>query len=331
MTIPKNEDKINKETITPTLPPATQTKSIFVPYWNIPKDSDDLNDYDKVYYFSLSPSQDGLNKVNQNSLGLKNFLKLDVNNKYLTISMLDQNQNLDILKDVTWQKNIISDTIDVAKENKFLGIILDLEMSPSLSKNTPQEITEFVKDFYQSAKEFNFDFYITLYGDNYYRVRPFDVKALSEFCDKFLIMTYDLHKPSGEPGPNFPLDKGEKYSYDIKTLNSQLLEIVPPQKIEYIFGMYGYNWIVDETKKPIKPAKSMSFLDIQKSYLDECEWKNCIIKRDELSGENEINYIDEFLNYRIVWYEDNESVERKMKYLKTTGISSLSYWVFGYF
>jgi spore germination protein YaaH len=327
----KNIDIKNSKKVNSTSEVTKSTSNIFVPYWNVPKDTSDLSNYDKIYYFSLTTDTNGLNKTNQNWEKMSDFLELQTKNKYLTISMLDFNQNLDILKDVKWQQKIIEDTIIVTKKSVFSGVVLDLEMSPSLSKNTPDEITEFIKDFYKSAKENNLEFYITLYGDVFYRARPYDVKALEKYCDKFLIMTYDLHKPSGEPGPNFPLEKGDKYPYDLKTLNSQLLQLIPPQKIEYIFGMYGYNWVVDETKKPIKPAKSMSFLDIKKSYLDTCEWENCVIKRDELSGENEVDYIDEFLNYRIVWYEDKESVDRKIKYLKTTGISNFSFWTLGYF
>ena len=95
--------------------------------------------------------------------------------------------------------------------------------------------------------------------------------------------------------------------------------------------MYGYNWVVNEYKKPFGPAKSMTYLDIKKSYLDKCEMENCVVKRDDLSTETEINYIDEKLNYRIVWYEDMTSVNKKIEYLKTKNISSFSFWSFGYF
>lgn len=323
--------KMSNSSISPTSTPTKTTNNIFVPYWNVPINIKDLDIYDEIYYFSLSISSEGINKTNTNWSKFNDFSKLDFKSKYLTISMLDQNQNYDVLKDKKWQKLIIGDSVSIAKTATFSGIILDLEMSPSLSKLTPGEITSFVADFYKASKQSNLRFYITLYGDNFYRVRPYDLVELNKYCDKFLIMAYDLHKASGEPGPNFPLNKGEKYPYDLKTLTETLLTIIPPQKIEYIFGMYGYNWIVNEDKKPFGAAKSMSYLDIKKNYLDKCEWKNCVIKRDDLSTETEIDYIDSDLNYRIVWFEDMTSVNKKIEYLKSKNILNFSFWSFGYF
>jgi spore germination protein YaaH len=102
--------------------------------------------------------------------------------------------------------------------------------------------------------------------------------------------------------------------------------------------MYGYEWTVDEKKRPIAPAKSLSLNEIRKKYLDSCEWQDCIIKRDELSEETEINFVQSeiqndfaYLYYHIVWFEDETSVKKKIDYLKTKGINSFAYWAYTYY
>ena len=228
------KNKLAKISITPK--PEKALTNIFVPYWDIPKDVSEIVKYDEIYYFSLTPDTNGLNKTNPNWSHLKDFANLNIKSKYLTISMLDQNQNSDILKDKNWQEKIIKDSTTEAKIASFSGLILDLEMSPSLSSATPDLITKFVTDFYKNAKQSDLRFYITLYGDNFYRARPYDLVELNKYCDKFLIMAYDLHKPTGEPGPNFPLDKGDKYPYDIKTLTDTLLTIIHPKSLNISLG-----------------------------------------------------------------------------------------------
>jgi len=81
--------------------------------------------------------------------------------------------------------------------------------------------------------------------------------------------------------------------------------------------------------------------EIKKKFIEKCGFKNCVIKRDAISKETEINYIissptpDEQnifrIDYHIVWFEDEESVKVKTEYLKEQGIGSVSYWASGYF
>ncbi|MBI4226036.1 hypothetical protein HY612_02885, partial [Candidatus Roizmanbacteria bacterium] len=102
-----------------------------------------------------------------------------------------------------------------------------------------------------------------------------------------------------------------------------------------------YDWLVDEKKRPFSQAKALTLNQIREKFLQKCEFKNCVIKRDKYSHETEINYIissptpDEQLIYRIdyhiVWFEDEESVKSKTEYLTEKGISSISYWAHGYF
>jgi spore germination protein YaaH len=170
----------------------------------------------------------------------------------LSIRMLDPSINESILENETKQSTLISEIIDIAKENNFSEILLDLEMSATLpTDKLTQQINSFVVYFSKECAKNNLTFSITLYGDIFYRNRPYDVKTLVKYVNHIYIMAYDFHKSKGNPGPNFPLSGKEKYGYDIKTMINDFLIIVPNEKITFVLGMYGYEWTVDE-REPTK-------------------------------------------------------------------------------
>ena len=82
---------------------------------------------------------------------------------------------------------------------------------------------------------------------------------------------------------------------------------------------------------PIGTAKSKSMQDMKQEFLNNCSWKNCLVTRDIDSEETEVDYIDNKLVYHIAWFEDEISVEKKIQYLKTFGITHYSFWVWGYY
>lgn len=180
---------------------------------------------------------------------------------------------------------------------------------------------------------------MTIYGDALYRVRPYDVKELSPHVDQIYIMAYDFHKSRGEPGPNFPLTRSprrrfgeagrsesegghkKEYGYDFQTMIADFTQIVPREKITVLFGMYGYDWTLGAQGKPLKAATAVPLLEIDTG--------GAIINPN--SKEKYIEYLDDEGYEHVLWYEDHESVNVKIDYLKTQGIGRVGYWVWGYF
>jgi spore germination protein YaaH len=98
-----------------------------------------------------------------------------------------------------------------------------------------------------------------------------------------------------------------------------------------VYGLYGYDWIVDENKHPLQKAKSLPLTDIKESFIDSCAWKNCLVRRDEKSHETEVNYIDKSLLYHVIWFENEASIEDKIQFAKTKGIVNSAIWIYGYY
>ena len=333
----KKIEPVVKKTVSPTITPTSvplRMKSIFVPYWSDLSETSDLSQYDRLIYFGLTVAKSGIIKDDPGYLKLEEFLKAvsdKPQKKWLGVRMTNTEVNLTILNSVTSWDAIASDAATIAKENKFDGVVLDLEMAALPSDGLRKRIVEFVTKVHSRLQQEKLPLAITIYGDTFYRKRPYDLEELSKNSEEVMIMAYDFHKAYGEAGPNFQFSGRNVYGYDFNVMIRDFLLFVPQEKLTVIFGMYGYDWIVDEKKRPIKPAESITLHQVRSKFLNGCETLNCIVRRDEKAFESEVNYIDESANYHIVWFEDQVSVDKKSDLMRSRGIDSIAYWAYGYF
>ena len=330
-------DLYSNNSLTPVLRPTlvenhttADTASVFVPYWST-KSSMDLSDYEETYYFGVTPSDSGVDTTDEGYRSLSKFVGATKGtNTLLTLRMLDVEQNSSILDDTDKQSKLIFQTISLAKKNGMKGVVLDLEQSSFPFESLITKISNFNKEFYLEAHKQNMKYYVTMYGDVFYRVRPYDVKAIAEHTDRMIIMAYDFHKARGNPGPNFPLGGRDTYDYDMTELTHDFLSIMPADKVSVAFGYYGYDWEVDKDGKNIASGKAISTKEIKASFIDDCKYSKCEWNRDSLSAETKVTYIDENGKSHVLWFEDDQSVAQKKKYLQKYGISHFTTWAYGY-
>jgi spore germination protein YaaH len=294
-------------------------KSIFIPYWSL-NSSSSLNSYDRLIYFGISGTVEGIDKSDSGYLNLQKFIALspDQSQKYLTVRMLNTQENIKILNQKNSMDKIIEESIDVAIQNGFQGIVLDLEIGVLFGDEIINKVSDFSNNFYRELIEKNLKYSIAIYGDLFYRGRPYDLSVLAKNSDEIMIMAYDFHKSIGEPGPNFPLNGKENYGYDMTVLIDDFLTYLEPDKLSIIFGMYGYEWIVDDKDRPIKSAQSLSLNQIRTKHSNDCNGERC-------------EFVDSEGRRHIIWHENEESVSEKIEYLKNRGIGNFAYWATGYF
>lgn len=314
-----------------TTPVSISGTAVFVPYWNIAGELAESS-YDRLLYFGITPTVEGIDTEDLGYQNLPFFQEAAGDKKtLLTLRMINADINFSILDNTDSQKKIIKETLTTAKDYGFSGIVLDLELFSLFDEGIPRQITDFVQAFYTDAKNADMDFAMTIYGDTIYRKRPFDLEALSKHTDEMMIMAYDFHKARGEPGPNFPYEGKSKFGYDFKQMTQDMLKLVPKNKLTVIFGMFGYDWTVDETKRPLRQADPLSTNEIREKYVKNCERENCVVLRDKTSQELEVNFVDDQVKNHIIWFEDEVSVEIKQKFLEENGVGSIAYWAYGYF
>jgi spore germination protein YaaH len=304
--------------------------SVFVPSWTV--DSITNTSFNQYIYFGITPTKDGIDET-AGSEKIAAFQKSlpEEKQSLLALSMQDTDTNAAILKDKTLQKKVIQQTIDLAKQNGFSGVVLDLEMGGIPFDALIDEINSFTKAFDVATKAEHLEFAVTLYGDTFYRLRPFDVKTIAANADTVMIMAYDFHKARSSPGPNFPLGGQNIYGYDMSKMVDDFLQAVPNQKITVIFGLFGYDWPVDDKDNAVGTGQPLTDIQITDKFLNKCAFKSCQWHRDSLSGETVIHYTDDSNQKHLVWFEDMQSATAKEVYLKKRGIGNFSFWANSYF
>jgi spore germination protein YaaH len=287
----------------------------------------------RYVYFAINTNEFGLEKDDEGYEQLQTFLSKvpSGSKKYLAVSMLDLDTNYTILKDIDLQNTIIDQSIQLAHEHGFEGLVFDFEMPPLLTDKVPGQINDFMQLFGKRAREANIKSVVTTFGDVYYRQRPYDIRAIGSYVDELMIMAYDFHKASGEPGPNFPFEGQNTYSYDFQKMLTDYLAVVDTRKLTILYGMYGYDWTVDIEKRPIKNAQALTLQQIEQNYIRRCDEINCNQSRDPSTKETQLEFVDSDSQYHLIWYEDRESVARKTNYLNSQGVTSVGYWTYGYY
>ena len=307
------------------------SRSVFVPYWTLNRVPIE-KDFTQAIYFGITPTLTGINTTEPGYVSLSKFSEeAGEREKFLTLRMLENAQNFKIIENKSIRRKVIKETLQLAKGNSFDGVLLDLEVSVIPFESVTKNIATFIEEFGIAAKKQNLKFIVAIYGDNYYRLRPFDVKTIAASADMIMVMSYDFHKARSNPGPNFPLSGKEIYGYDFQSMIENFTRDVPRQKLAIIFGLFGYDWKVDDNDKGTEPAKPLSYYEISEKFLKSCTEKNCVITRDPVSSETMITYTDSENKKHIVWFEDKESVRQKEKFLKKRGINNISFWSHSYF
>lgn len=323
---------VPQQSVTPPSKVTTRTKSIFVPYWSVTGEEIDTTGYDSVIYFGIAASKEGIDEKDQGFRRLKTFTEnVSSSRTFLTLRMIDRETTLAILKDKKAQEAVVAQTLSLAKEHGFTGVVLDLELSALPFDSLIKQITTFTTGFSEEAKRSDLQFVMTVYGDTYYRIRPFDIATLAKHVDSFLVMAYDFHKAGGNPGPNFPLNGKTTYGYDFETMLSHFLAYVPAERLGIIYGMFGYDWIVDEEGKVQGPGEAKSLLVIRNSIIAKCEVLLCQMHRDTKSSEMTITYTSIDGKKHVVWYEDEVSVKKKEELAGRLGVGTSSFWAYSFF
>lgn len=301
---------------------------IIVPYWTV-NDNVSSAPFDNLMYFGVSADESGVNTQDDGYKRLGNFAEISQGKKtFLVIRMLDDDVNLSVLDDKTVQSKIIDDSLRIAKEYNFSGLVLDFEIKGIPFEDFVKSITSFNADFAKKAHISDMTFGTFIYGDAYFRARPFDVGEIGRIVDKVYIMAYDFSKARGNPGPNFPLEK-DNYGYSFKQMIADYATEVNKQKITVVFGMFGYDWTIDSEGRSKGQAAAKSTFEFQK-FLTLCiSQDSCRVSKNS-ANETKITYQKDQENH-VIWFEDSDSVSLKIKYLNSQGLNSVGYWAYNYF
>lgn len=331
--IEKTLKTIEESVSAPKIIPQGKIKEyIFVPYWSFDKSFVTDSSYSLIY-FGLGVDENGILEDDQGYKKMKSFVSLTPSSdeRILAVRMTDKFINAQVIKDVAVQEKIASTAVELALENDFDGVLLDYETSAFGFESTTKNISSFYSLVSEKVKSSNLLFYVTLYGDNYFRARPYDVRHIGKISDKVILMAYDFSKSRGNPGPNFPLFDNRLYGYDFSQMVDDFQKDVDNQKLAVALGYFGYDWIVDTDGTATSNGVPLSTNEIRKTFVDECKFEECFFNRNSDSYEPSVFYKDEDGDEHVIWFEDEQSVAKKKELLRQKGILETAAWAYSYY
>ncbi len=151
------------------------------------------------------------------------------------------------------------------------------------------------------------------------------LKALAANTDAVILMNYDQHEDSSEPGPIAAQDW-----FDANL--QRMVQTIPRQKIICGLGNYGYDWSVPLPQKGKKPSNKV--LDVTDLSVQEA-WQRASDSDADVHLEgDELNphfaYDDEDAQERHqVWFLDGVTALNEMRDARLMGIRTFALWRLG--
>src|SRR5262249_49033322 len=148
--------------------------------------------------------------------------------------------------------------------------------------------------------------------------RDYDYPALAAAADGLVLMNYDQHQVTSEPGPVAAQD------WFVSNLK-QALKDIPKPKIICSIGNYGYDWAMNsKTRRVI----SVDTNNVQEAWLHAGE-SEADITLDPDSLNPHFAYQEENKEHHEVWYLDAVTALNQMRAARALGIRTYALWRLG--
>ena len=330
----------------------------FLPYWRM----DDakyikFNLLSEIIFFSLTADENGdIVKIIENetdpgwrwwnSPTVKDIVaKTQIAGGKISVAIAMQNNATieSFLDNQAAQENLVSNVLDLVKENHLDGINVDFEYAGELSDESYRDkFTQFTSLLSSELKKNvpNLELSIDFYPFSVQKPRLFDIPKLEPLFDKIIVMSYDYYGASSiVAGPVAPMNgyAEEKYLFDVSSTYSDYLKIVPKKKIIMGIPYYAWDYPVEDGEQPMSKVLAQDDKNGYTSVMSygrmrtnpDITQENC--KWDDLAKGNWCVYQDsETGKFHQIWLEDNKSLEIKFDFAKDNDLGGIAIWTLGY-
>lgn len=328
----------------------------FLPYWRI-EDMKYIRPelLSEINYFGLTVDSDG--KIIQltnateadpgwhiwNSKDMKDFIsKTHIMGANSSVTIISQKNSVieAILTSPTTQITLISQIVNLIKQNHLDGINIDFEYLGEADEEYKHQFTAFAKKLSETLKKQTPNTKLSL------SILPlaarsndlFDFPRINPYFDHFIGMSYDYYGTNSEiAGPVAPMKgfKDNKYFFDVETTYEDYLKFIPKEKIIMGIPYYGWDWAVEDGKTIMSKtfpesdeknyAAVMSYARMKEAKElnpKQCQW-------DDYALSNWCWYTKDGIDHQ-VWLEDEKSLGIKYDFANKKDLGGIGIWVLGY-
>jgi cellulose synthase/poly-beta-1,6-N-acetylglucosamine synthase-like glycosyltransferase/peptidoglycan/xylan/chitin deacetylase (PgdA/CDA1 family)/spore germination protein YaaH len=207
------------------------------------------------------------------------------------------------------RQKLIAALLDLVAKNNFGGLTVDIEEVPASAQTN---LYIFVSELHQELQKRNLILAQAVPFDN----DEWNYTAFAGVTDYLMLMGYDQHWSTGEPGPVAGNDWFD-------SLLKKRMKELSPSKTIVCFGSYGYDWSDNGDE-----AETVSFEDAlitAKESLDNPEQ----IKFDPVSKNPYFTYDEDDGSSHTVWFLDAVSAYGQINDAKSYNVAGLALWRMG--
>ena len=191
------------------------------------------------------------------------------------------------------------------------GVVVDFELMPQSSQ---PDFSRFIHDLAIAMHNANLKLMVAVPAADW----SYDYKYLAEQADALILMNYDLHYPTSDPGPIAPQDWFERNIQNI-------VKIVPPDKIVMGIANYGYDWPAKTKTTPHPVAQALTF---QQGIITAVESESDVTFDPDTLNPH-YSYEDENNQVHQVWMLDSVTAYNQLRAAERAGVRGTALWRLG--
>ncbi len=208
------------------------------------------------------------------------------------------------------EDHLLASLIDQAAKHGYAGYTFDLE---NISPGAIAAYPAFLKHARDVLKPHGLEVWVTAPFDD----EDWPFKALEDATDTLVLMAYDEHWSTGDPGPTAGQDWFEK-NLDLR------LSKLNPDKTIMAFGSYGYDWRAKD-KNGQGRADVIDFHDAMQIARD----SEATIRMDDNALNPTFGYSDENGIKHTVWFLDATTLFNQIKVTDPWRVRGYAMWRLG--
>ncbi len=191
------------------------------------------------------------------------------------------------------------------------GVVLDFEL---IEPATQPDFAKFIHDLGAAMHAANLKLMVALPAADW----SYDYKYIASQADAVILMNYDLHYPTSDPGPIASQDWFERNIENI-------LKIVPADKIVMGIANYGYDWPAKTKAVPHPVAAGVTF---QQAIITAVESQSDVTFDPETLNPH-YSYADEQNQVHTVWMLDGVTAYNQLRAAERQGVRGTALWRLG--
>ncbi len=244
-------------------------------------------------------------------LGIPNYMLIhNFHDGTFTKGVLHQ-----VLRDEEIRNKLIDEILVNINYYGYDGVEVDFE---GIEGNDRAEFTRFLEDLKKNLVAENLTLMIAVPAKTWDDPKNswsggYDYKAIGKIVDRVMIMSYDEHWSGGPAGPVSSLPWFKKVAAFAD-------ETIPKEKVLMGIPIYGYDWPESGKARALLP---IAIEKLMQQYGGQ-------IELDPISSSPFYRYTDAKGVKHVVWFEDNDSISKKVQVVEQYGFKGIGLWRLGY-